>query len=295
MLAWLRLLRISALPSAISNILLGYLIVHNSWMPWQPLALLILASSCLYLAGMVFNDVFDHQRDLEQRPNRPIPSGSISLSAATFAYTALMGVAAVCGLFLGWRSLLVIAGIIVCVFLYNAVFKASVFGPIFMGSCRVLNIVLGGSVLPDGIPAAPQLLWWVALSVGILITGLTLFAKYETRNNSRHWLIGSSAVIVAGITMLASTGWACFPEAKSHFIKFACLVGLICVPALIRIIAAISKPEPKLIQGAVIALLRSLILLDAAVCFLVAPVVYCIVVMALLFPAMFLSRVIPPT
>lgn len=295
MLAWLRLLRISALPSAMSNILLGYLIVHESWMPWQPLALLLLASSCLYLAGMVSNDVFDYRRDLEERPNRPLPSGAISLSTAIAAYTFLMGTAAVCGLFLGWRSLLVIAGIIICIFLYNGVFKASHFGPIFMGSCRVLNIVLGGSVLPEGVSAPPTILWWVALSVGLLITGLTLFAKYETQNNSRRWLVGSAAVIVGGITMLATTGVLFFSPLNFHVAKAAGLVVLLSMPALIRIMTAISKPQPKLIQGAVISLLRSLILLDAAVCFLIAPMFYCICVMALLFPAMFLSRVIPPT
>lgn len=264
-------------------------------MPWQPLALLILASSCLYLAGMVSNDVFDHHRDLEERPTRPLPSGAISISAATAAYTILMGIAAVCGLFLGWRSLLVIAGIIFCIFLYNGVFKSSVFGPIFMGACRTLNVVLGGSVLPERMTAPPNVLWWVALSVGILIAGLTLFAKYETKNNSRRWLIGSTAVIVGGILMLAATGLLFFPPMSAHIAKAAGLVGLICVPALIRIAAAISKPQPKLIQVAVIALLRSLILLDAAVCFLIAPMFYCICVMALLFPAMFLSRAIPPT
>ena len=36
--------------------------------------LLVGASSCLYLAGMVLNDYFDRDKDAQERPARPIPS-----------------------------------------------------------------------------------------------------------------------------------------------------------------------------------------------------------------------------
>ena len=43
---------------------------------------LLVASGCLYTAGMVLNDVFDYEIDRHERPFRPLPSGRISLGAA---------------------------------------------------------------------------------------------------------------------------------------------------------------------------------------------------------------------
>ena len=298
MLHWLRLLRISALPSAISNVLVGFLIVHQSWEPTGQLWLLIVASSCLYLAGMVSNDVFDFSHDQQQRPHRPLPSGAISVSAATAAYTLLMGVAAVCGMFAGVTAISIVAAIIVCIFLYNGLLKQTPLAPVFMGACRSLNILLGASTVTGGISGFPTMLWWVAVSVGVLIAGLTWFASKETQTNTRSRLAGAGIVIGGGILLLAITGYAT-QTTDSYFDihKFAVLILFICFPAIARIFNAISKPEPGHIQAAVISLLRSLILLDAAVCFLVSPnqLVYSICVVALLFPALILSRLIPPT
>src|SRR5207237_816269 len=57
------------------------------------IALLVAASSCLYLAGMVLNDYFDRRRDAVERPARPIPSDRISPGAAAGLGAALL----VCG------------------------------------------------------------------------------------------------------------------------------------------------------------------------------------------------------
>ena len=298
MLHWLRLLRISALPSAIANVLVGFLIAHQSWQPTGQFLLLIVASSCLYLAGMVSNDVFDFSRDQQQRPNRPLPSGAISISAATTVYTLLMVVAAVCGLLTDETSVAIVIAIIVCIFLYNGLLKQTPFAPLFMGACRSLNILLGASTVAGGVTAFPILLWWVAGSVGVLIAGITLFASKETQTNKRSRLSGAGAVIGVGILLLAMTGYATI-STDSYFDihKFAVLILFICFPSIVRIFNAISNPEPKPIQTAIVSMLRSLILLDAAVCFLVSPnqLAYSLCVVALLIPGLILSRLIPPT
>ena len=46
------------------------------------LGLLAAASALLYSAGMVLNDVFDVELDREEQPDRPLPSGRISLGSA---------------------------------------------------------------------------------------------------------------------------------------------------------------------------------------------------------------------
>src|SRR2546426_1083326 len=42
---------------------------------WWAFALLVMAYTCLYWAGMVWNDYFDLEQDLRERPSRPLPSG----------------------------------------------------------------------------------------------------------------------------------------------------------------------------------------------------------------------------
>src|SRR5262249_41935882 len=56
---------------------------------WLSAVMLALASGCLYLAGMVWNDFFDRAEDAESRPLRPIPSRRVSVRAAVLLGIAL--------------------------------------------------------------------------------------------------------------------------------------------------------------------------------------------------------------
>ena len=80
MRAWLEILRISNLPTVWTNVLVGAVLSLAVARPSNPeivpgLVIAIVAGSCLYLAGMVFNDVFDVAIDRRERLGRPIPSG----------------------------------------------------------------------------------------------------------------------------------------------------------------------------------------------------------------------------
>ncbi len=73
---YLQLMRFPAVFTAMADILLGFLLNHDSFQhDLMGLGLLLVSSSCLYLAGMVLNDVFDREVDARERPNRPIPFG----------------------------------------------------------------------------------------------------------------------------------------------------------------------------------------------------------------------------
>ena len=56
-----------------ADIFLGYLLVHETLEPWWTFLLLLAASSLMYTAGMVLNDVFDVAVDRQERPKRPSP------------------------------------------------------------------------------------------------------------------------------------------------------------------------------------------------------------------------------
>jgi hypothetical protein len=78
---------------------------------------------------------------------------------------------------------------------------------------------------------------------------------------------------------------------------FPMLIGLMSLPILRRVIMAAASARPAAIQIAVVTCLRSMIVLDAAVCFLVAADQprYALIVMGLLLPAMLLGRMISST
>src|SRR6202051_4400451 len=103
--SYAQLVRLPNLPSALANICLGALATQDMLdLPSRllPFVLLLLASACLYCGGMVWNDYFDREQDRRERPQRPIPSGQVSLGAAVrLGVMLLLGGVALAGL-AGW-------------------------------------------------------------------------------------------------------------------------------------------------------------------------------------------------
>ena len=186
MLAWWQLLRAANVFTAASNILAGFLIVQHDWQPAGALAALVASSACLYLAGMVLNDFFDAEIDAAERPERPLPSGRIARSTAGAVGWSLLAI----GVAIGWvisRQFEIIApGLIasllaIAVVQYDGGLKKTRFGPLAMGWCRVLNVLLGASIAAD--LSHQPLAFGYALLVGAYTVGLTYVARSEMIGN----------------------------------------------------------------------------------------------------------------
>jgi 4-hydroxybenzoate polyprenyltransferase len=325
-MAWLRLLRISNVPTAISNILMAFLLVHQSWSPGSELVFLILASSSLYLAGMVLNDVFDLEIDAAQRPTRPLPANEISKTAAVKTGVGLLLVGILLAGFAGWianqgasaeklfpvwRPGLIAVLLALLIFLYDGPLKRTAAAPLLMGGCRTLNILLGASTfvaVQDGAqPGAgfflglPLIVWWVAVAIGILITGATLLGRKEAvKDQARMPLFLAGVLVLIGLASLAfvvycPTSSFEIPEQQKNV--FPLFIGLISLTIARRVIEAVFTAQPQKIQMGVVSILRSLIIFDAAICYLAAPgqIGYALVVLALLVPSILLARFIPAT
>ena len=211
--SYLQLMRLPAVFTAMADVTMGFLFVQSGGTEWKPtpsdfatLATLVVASSLLYLAGMVLNDVFDVELDRRQRPERPIPSGRIPLEAARRLGWRLLtlGVAVAAGAMFFTGSLLpgVVAAILATVvLLYDAWLKRTPLGPAAMGACRMLNVLLGMSVVDAQFHAEH---WLVAGAIGVYVAGVTLFARKESEQSSSPQLSLATLVIVLGIAML---GW----------------------------------------------------------------------------------------
>ncbi|MEZ6055142.1 MAG: UbiA family prenyltransferase [Planctomycetaceae bacterium] len=278
--SWLQLLRIPAVFTAWADICAGYLLTHNPW--GLPAAdargelhlflLLLTASSGLYLAGMLWNDYFDLAIDREDRPNRPLPSGRISLSAAYSVGVCLvligLGASASIGLFWPnlwrWNPLIIATLITMSVFAYDRLLKQTIVGPVAMGLCRFFNILLGAScsgIRWTGPFQQPQL--WIAAAMAVYICGVTWFARTEAKDSHRLSLAGASVVINAGLAILFAWAWTGIISVDPKHASL--LFGVIAITINRRLITAMISPTPAVVQGGVRMMLISIIPIHCAV------------------------------
>jgi 4-hydroxybenzoate polyprenyltransferase len=263
----------------------------------------------MYMAGMVLNDVFDYEVDLQERPKRPLPSGAISRIWAKRLGFAMLGI----GVALAWLAGLIstragitlwrpgaVATVLACVILvYDTVAKKTRFGPVVMGACRFLNVLLGMSLHARSNEPAFDLLGYhpahfmIAGGIGLYIVGVTTFARSEATTSRRATLLLGLAVLAGGLGMLAVFPTLC-PTAFVYLIEphsywpLALLVMSIWI--LRPCLAAIANPGPQQVQSAVKSCIVSLIVLDATVTLLICPPVYGVAVIALLIPMLLLGR-----
>lgn len=311
MLAYLQLIRLPTVFTAMADIILGYVLTHayivgpNGWEDPQKFFCLLLASCCLYMSGMVFNDVFDRKQDAEERPNRPIPSGRVSLRSAIVLGVVLMAIGLGAAASVTMISLQVAGLIVVAILAYDAVLKRTALGPLAMGSCRLLNVLLGASVqqhwIVTGLLVRPQLL--AAIGLGVYIVGVTVFARTEAKVSSRWQLILAQIIFNAGIGLLAVLMvswpvWSWPPQGDGQF-----ALGMLAVIAFTlnrRGINAITNPSPANVQVTIKLLLLSYVMLDATLIFwkMGDPIYrtpHALATAALIIPAMVLSKFIPMT
>ena len=293
LLPYLQLLRLPAVFTAMADICLGFLLTHDSFEPRLKFGLLLVASSCLYLTGMVFNDIFDRNIDAKERPNRPIPSGRVpfmsALKMGILLLLAGLGAAKVAGI----QSLIVAAVLTGCIFAYNGYLKKTFAGPIAMGACRFLNVMLGASAVEPATTLwqLPQL--HVAAGLGIYIIGVTWFARQEAIISNRNQLLLGIGVINLGLAILIGflLNWHGHERAMVLFV-----LAVIALTINRRVIAAMFDPVPHQVQTAVKTLLLSLVMLDATmILFVTGNVAYAAATAALLIPSIVIARWIAVT
>jgi 4-hydroxybenzoate polyprenyltransferase len=319
--AYLELLRLPNIFTAMADVAMGFLFVQQDeseaadqvWQMHFPdartLLLLAAASSLLYAAGVVLNDVFDAETDRGRRPGRPIPSGRVSLPAARCTGWLLLaaGVATawIASVLVGQpRPGLVGSVLAACVVLYDAGLKRTPLGPVAMGPCRALNVLLGMSVVVGPLRFEYLL---VAGSIGVYVAGLTWLAANEAGQSDRRRLAAATVVMMAGIGLLIALplwGRDLFSDTWGRKLydillvqpaQWYLLTGLLGAMIGWRCLWAVREPSAQRVQMAVTHGIMSIVFLDAAACFAARGTFWAVVVLSLLLPAMLLGRFIEST
>ncbi len=295
-LAWLQLMRIPTVFTALSNILCGYLITHQltpARLPQQTdLWLLLISSAGLYLGGMVLNDVFDAALDAIERPERPIPSGRISRKAASIFGALLLIIGVGCAAAVGPGSLLIGGLIVAVVLLYDGCLKSTFVAPLGMGTCRFLNLMLGASAATTMTSVWQTTPMTVAAGLGIYILGVTVFARNEAGKSSSTGLLTGVGIMLCGIGLDV---WLVTGSGAEKAISGSQMALLILgLNILMRAAIVIGNPQPVRIQRTVGLMLLCIIFLDALMVFgLTGDVKNAVLVIMLIAPASLVRRFIP--
>ena len=257
-MVYLRLGRISNLPTVWTNVLAGALLTGQP-LDGATLAALLVSLSLFYVGGMYLNDAFDRHIDARERPERPIPSGRTSASEVFGIGFGMLTAAVLLLVALGVRATPVnwapvLSGLMLAatIVYYDVVHKRDPLSPLVMGACRVLVYVTAAlSVVGTiGLPVVGGAL--VLLSY---LIGLTYVAKQETLAEYRNlWpLLFLFAPFVYTAPGALGTGvgialWVSFLAWVGYAISFLVWPGRVNIPrAVISFIAGISLLDGLLI------------------------------------------------
>lgn len=178
--AWLSLLRPPNFLTLPGDVLAGYLLAAGAFgVATGQLILALLASLSLYASGLLLNDWADATIDRLERPDRPIPSGRVG--RRTVAFLAFLGMAAGMGFGVAaGRETALIGGLLVLAILnYNLLTKGfPLIGPLNMGVCRGLHVLLGAAVVAP-VDDLPFLALWGAGMIAVYVTAVSNLAAKE--------------------------------------------------------------------------------------------------------------------
>jgi hypothetical protein len=191
--AWLELARISNTPTTVSNAVAGAVLVDAA-APAGPVAVVAVAAALFYTAGMVLNDVCDLELDRRVRPERPLPSGRVSVPAAVTAVIVLFVAGELLLLLEGWEPALAGLGLIGLIVLYDAWHKGNALSPVLMGACRAMVYVIAGLAVAGALNGE---LWGAAAVLLVYLVGLTQVAKAEGGGVAARWPV--VAVLVPAV------------------------------------------------------------------------------------------------
>ncbi|WP_100615712.1 UbiA-like protein EboC [Confluentibacter citreus] len=285
------LMRPPNLPTAAADIIAGAAIVGLFVTSWVEIPqgkivdfiFLILASVFLYAGGVVLNDVFDLKIDKEERPERPIPNGVVSLKTASLLGGSLLVLGVILSFFSNVHAGFLALGLTGAIVLYDSLAKHHVFfGPLAMGFCRGLNLLLGMCVL--GLPPFSK---WIYILIPIIyIFAVTLISRGEVHGHNKMNIKLSAllySLVIFFILFYNSTDI----DVVLQVAPFLLLFGL---SIFIPLAKAYKINSPTNIKKAVKAGVLSLVVMDAAIAVSVSHWWVGIIILLLLPLSLFLSK-----
>ncbi|MBA4167363.1 MAG: UbiA-like protein EboC [Chitinophagaceae bacterium] len=309
-IGYLRLTRLANIVTAVSDILAGAAIAgslisvidFNGEHPGrsfisQPgivhqILFLMFATACLYGGGVVLNDVFDAELDKTERPERPIPSGLISKNAASIFGSLLL----LAGIIAAWLSdpvhvFSLSAWLATSIALASVIYDKwgkhnNLLGPLNMGLCRALNLLLGMSVSAYAV----YVYWPLALVPMVYIAAITMISRGEVHGGKKTTLYAAAFLYLLVISAIIY--FAFISRNLLVTLPFLIIFSILIFPSLKK---AIHKPEGPRIGKAVKSGVIALIAMNASWAAASGEIYFAILILLLLPLSLFLARLFAVT
>jgi geranylgeranylglycerol-phosphate geranylgeranyltransferase len=165
----------ATLTGVLATLLGGYVAGTGEWLN---IGLAGLATLFVSAAANAWNDVQDIEIDRINQPQRPLPSGMVSLETARRFSFVLAGLSVVVAAFISWPAFLIAAATNVILYVYSIRLKSTVLlGNITVAFVSAMSAVFGGVAAGNPYPSL-----WLAAVIFVGITGrevLKTLADYE--------------------------------------------------------------------------------------------------------------------
>jgi 4-hydroxybenzoate polyprenyltransferase len=256
LLPWLQLARISNLPTVWTNVLAAWLLTGGTFSDFR-LLWITLGASLLYTGGMILNDAADIAFDRQHRPERPIPSGRITLRAAWRVGLIMLLCGAGMMIGRGGADTAVTVTLALTILAYDLYHKPWSGSVLLMGACRTLLYLAAASPLLKDPWTGPALL--PGLALGAYIIGLSLIARQEARPSndprSSTWPL---------LLLLISPVLLSFYQAADQQKVVPIAVGIGLLMGISHAVRQMRSDPPRSIGPAVGKLLAGIAWVDAA-------------------------------
>jgi len=241
--------RVSNLPTVWSNCLVGWFLAGTG--PVVRLAWVCAGATFLYIAGMYLNDAFDATFDRQHRPERPIPSGAIRVTAVWQWSVFWLFAGLACVWHLGATPAILALLLSATIFVYDAVHKIFAISPVLMAACRFLLVLLAASIGSGGVTG---LTVWSAVVLAAYVIGLSFIAQRESTHMAlRAWPL-LFLIMPIVLAMIVN---------KGPFQRVSLVVVFILVVWLARSLRFAFWAPQRNIGRAVSSLLAGIVLVDA--------------------------------
>jgi 4-hydroxybenzoate polyprenyltransferase len=289
---YLLLIRLPNTFTVPSNILTGYFaIIAPAYAHSLQLFILILSSVLIYIAGTVFNDYFDVEIDLKERPYRPLPAGTITKQKAFVIAMLSLVSANILAFAVNWSSLVISAILSATVISYDYRLKNTAIGPITMGSARFLNVFLGASpalfvLLADNNNNFFVRMIFASLSIFLYVLAISLLSRKEINGmQTRRTIISSFFIVFVVIASITFAGFLGIfkMEFFSNLILFAGIM-------IITFKQTKSRNSSLAIQKAIKNMVISIIVLDSVFISGSIGLYYGLATLLLIIPSIIFSR-----
>jgi 4-hydroxybenzoate polyprenyltransferase len=256
------LMRPANIVTSVADVLAGigisgfFLVRHFEFNASWAIFLLCISTIGLYGGGVVFNDVFDAALDAVERPERPIPSGVITVKEATLLGSLLLAGGIAAAAMLNLYSGLIALAIAIAALVYDKWGKHhALLGPVNMGLCRGLNLLLGISIYWTALNDT----WFLAVVPVIYIASITMVSRGEVHGGRKTTLYFAMFLYSVVIAFILYFAW----QRNTMLLTIIFLAGF-CWMIMRPLITAIREPIGRNIGKAVKAGVIGLIVMDAS-------------------------------